>query len=137
GRAFTDQDRDGSESVAIVNESFVRRFLSGQDPIGKRVRLGSRESQQDWRTIVGVVPDMYVGGLDEDVAEQHAIYTPVAQGSARFMSVVARVRGGDPLAVTRDVRDAVLAVVPDLPIYFVESLASAIDRNHWFYMVFG
>jgi putative ABC transport system permease protein len=136
GRSFTAQDDADALPVAIVNEEFVRRFLNGQDPIGRRIRLGTRESTADWRTIIGVVPDMYAGGLNGD-ADHQAIYTPVAQGGARFMSVAARVRGGDPLALSQDVRDAVLAVDPDLPVYFLQTLQKAINDNNWFYMVFG
>jgi putative ABC transport system permease protein len=136
GRGITDQDRAGTQPVAVVNETFVRRFFSDGDAIGRRIRLGGRDSEEEWRTIVGVVPDMYVAGLDSQ-NEQQAVYTPLAQGGARFMSVVARVRGGDPLLATQPVRDAVLAVDADLPIYFVQTLQKAIDDNHWFYMIFG
>jgi putative ABC transport system permease protein len=136
GRAFTDGDRDGSLPVAVVNEAFARRFFDGESALGRRIRFGTRDSEQEWRTIVGVVPDMYVNGLNSE-SDQHAIYTPVAQGAARFMSVVARSRAGDPLLATRPVRDAVLAVDADLPIYFVQTLQKAIDDNHWFYMIFG
>src|SRR5690606_15680902 len=95
GRDFTDGDREGSRPVAIVNEGFVRRFFDGGDAIGRRIRIGTRDSQQDWRTIVGVVPDMFVGGLD-DLDEPESIYIPIAQSSARFMTVLARARAGDP-----------------------------------------
>jgi putative ABC transport system permease protein len=136
GRAFTEQDADGAQPVAIVNDEFVRRFFPGDDPIGRRIRLGTRESSEDWRTIVGVVPDLYAGGLGGD-DDQQAIYIPVAQGGVRFMSVAARARGGDPLVLGQALREAVLAVDADLPIYWVETLQKAIDDDNWFYMVFG
>jgi putative ABC transport system permease protein len=135
GRGITEQDRDGSLPVAVVNETLARRYFDG-DAIGKRIRMGGRSSEQDWRTIVGVVPDMYLEGLNgnELVA---AVYVPFAQSNARFMSVIASSRGGDPMALAQPVREAVLGVDPDLPIYFVQTLKKAIDDNHWFYMVFG
>jgi putative ABC transport system permease protein len=136
GRGFTEQDRHGSLPVALVNETFARRHFDGDDAIGKRVRLGAANSEEEWRTIVGIVPDMYVGGMDGD-SEQQAVYTPLAQGGARFMSVVARVRGGDPMLLAQPLRDAVFAVDGDLPIYFVQTLRKAIDDNNWFYMIFG
>ena len=136
GRAFTEQDLDGALPVAIVNDEFVRRFFPDVDPIGRRIRLGDRESTAEWLTIVGVVPDLYAGGLGGD-NDQQAIYTPLAQGGARFMSVAARTRGGDPLLLAEGVRDAVLAVDADLPVYWVQTLQKAIDDNNWFYMVFG
>jgi putative ABC transport system permease protein len=136
GRDFTDQDRDGNLPVAMVNQAFVRRFFEGRDALGSRIRIGARDSEEDWRTIVGIVPDMYVGGLDNDEV-QEAVYTPLAQGSARFMSIVARQRGGDPMVLAQPVRDAVLAIDSDLPIYFVQTLRKSIDDNNWFFMVFG
>ena len=136
GRSFTAQDRAGGMPVAIVNEELVRRFFSGVDPIGRRIRLGASESTEEWRTIVGVVPDLYAGGLSGD-ADQQAVYIPVAQGSARFMSVVGRVNGGDAMLLSQSVREAVLAVDADLPIYFVQTLQQAIDDSNWFYLVFG
>jgi putative ABC transport system permease protein len=136
GRALNDADVDGSLPVAMINESLARQFFEGGDPIGRRVRIGASASTQEWRTVVGVVPDMYAGGLDGDNI-QHAIYTPLAQGGARFMSVIARPRAGEPLTLTQPVREAVLAVDPDLPIYFVQTLRKAINDNYWFFMIFG
>jgi putative ABC transport system permease protein len=136
GRALDESDRDGALPVAMINQSLARQYFDGSDPIGRRVRIGASASTQEWRTIVGVVPDMYAGGLDGDNI-QHAIYTPLAQGGARFMSVIARPRAGDPLALTQTVREAVLAVDPDLPIYFVQTLRKAINDNYWFFMIFG
>jgi putative ABC transport system permease protein len=137
GRAFQEQDRDGALPVAIINETLARRYFEGQDPIGRRVRLGTSASEQEWRSIVGIVPDMYLGGLGGDDSIHHGIYVPLAQGGARFMSVVARTRGGEPMALAQHVREAVLTVDNDLPIYFVQMLRKAINDNYWFFMIFG
>lgn len=137
GRDFQQQDRDGALPVAIVNQSLAQRYFEGQDPIGRRVRIGASESQQEWRTIVGVVPDMYLGGLDGQDNIQHGIYIPLAQSGARFMSVVARTRGGEPMTLAQPVREAVLAVDADLPIYFVRTLQAGINEQYWFFMIFG
>jgi putative ABC transport system permease protein len=136
GRAIDVQDRDGALPVAVINEPLARRYFDGADPIGRRIRLGASASTQEWRTIVGVVPDMHTGGLDGDNI-QYTIYTPLAQGGARFMSVIARGRSGDPLTLAQPVREAVLGVDADLPIYFVQTLRKAIDDQYWFFMIFG
>ena len=52
GRAFTEHDRAGAAPVCIVNEEFVRRYLSGRSPVGTRVHGWGR-----WFTIVGVSRD--------------------------------------------------------------------------------
>jgi putative ABC transport system permease protein len=137
GRDFGDQDRSGALPVAIVNASFARRFFEGRSAVGGRVRIGDSSSNAEWRTIVGVVPDMYVGGLDDDDEVGEALYMPLAQSSARFMSIVVRPRSGDPMLMAQPVRDAVAGADADLPIYFVETLRSAIDADNWFFMVFG
>ncbi len=133
GRAFGDQDRMDAPPVAIVNQSFATKFFSGDSPIGRRMRFG-REIDAPWITVVGVVPDMFEGGLDNDVRE--AVDTPLAQAPPQFFSIAARTRG-EPLAVTQQVRGVVNAIDADLPIYFVRTLQDAIDRSYWFYSVFG
>jgi len=55
GCPFTDADADGAERVAIVDETFARRFYPNEDPIGKRIKRGRPDSQRPWLTIVGVV----------------------------------------------------------------------------------
>jgi putative ABC transport system permease protein len=137
GRDFQDQDREGALPVAIINQSMAQRYFEGQDPIGRRVRLGNSSSQQDWRTIVGIVPDMYLGGLDGEDNIHHGIYVPLAQSGGRFMSVLARTRSGDAMTLTQPVRETVLSVDSDLPIYFVQTLRAGINDNYWFFMVFG
>ena len=134
GRDFGSEDRDGALPVAIVNESFAKKFLAGASPLGRRIRFGGADSKAEWRTIVGVVPDMYVGGIENENPD--AIYIPYAQSQARFMSIVARSRG-DAMSLAPAVREAVAAVNPDIPIYFVESLKTAMDKQTWFYRVFG
>jgi ABC-type antimicrobial peptide transport system permease subunit len=96
--------------------------------------VGGADSERPWLTIVGVVPGMYPGGVENELPE--AIYTPVAQDAPRFLSIAARTRG-NPTALTAPVRDAVSAVDADIPIYFVYTLAEAIAQNNWHYRVFG
>ncbi len=58
GRDFTDADDADTQRVCIVNESYVRRFWSGQDPIGKRVKWGRFDNaKRPWFIVVGVVAD--------------------------------------------------------------------------------
>ena len=53
GRVFTDRDTSQTLPVAIVNEELARKQWPGQDPIGKRLRIGP--PGRPWRTVVGVV----------------------------------------------------------------------------------
>jgi ABC-type antimicrobial peptide transport system permease subunit len=64
GRPFSEVEIDHARNVAVVNESFARRYLLGEDPIGRRLRLaGPGTGEPDaWLEIVGVVADVVNGG---------------------------------------------------------------------------
>ena len=140
GRDFTPQDRDGSLSVTTVNESFARKYFPQQSAVGKRIRLGRSNSENPWMTVVGVVPDLHVGGgvggLGSSDQNPEHFYTPLAQGALRFMSIALKTRG-DPLAVAPLVRETVAAIDPNLPIYWVFSMDTAIEQATWAFGLFG
>src|SRR5262245_10779438 len=66
GRYFTAQDDERAPGVIIVSESWMRRFMPNEDPIGRRVRLGGADSNRPWLSIVGVVGDVRHKSLDAD-----------------------------------------------------------------------
>lgn len=134
GRDFGSQDTETSDPVAVVNQTFATKFFGRQSPIGRRIRFGGEKTTEPWRTIVGVVPDMWADGTDNE--DPQAVYLPFAQAPQRYMSVAIRTRG-DPGALTQAVRERVAALDPDLPIYFVKTLQGRIDEDTWFYRVFG
>ena len=134
GRTLEPQDRARALPVAVVNESFAATHFPQQDPVGRRIRFGASESTEPWVTIVGVVPDRYPGSVEND--EPEAVYQPIHQGAARFMTVAARTRG-NALALTGPIRDAVVSIDPDLPIYWPNTHAQAVREATWFYRVFG
>ncbi len=72
GRLIAAQDDASAPRVAVVNESFVRRFSGDRDPIGRRVFIGTRD-----HTIVGVVPDLMARDVQE--RQQDGIYTSILQ----------------------------------------------------------
>ena len=133
GRAFTDEDRATSVPVVIVNQSFVRKFLSSGDPVGKRIRLGGSKSTQPWRTIVGVIPDIFTG--DTGNPRDAGILVPSAQRHSSFMSIA--VRAPNAMALTPQIRAAVSALNADIPLYWVYAMDEAIARNVWHIRVFG
>ena len=137
GRGFTDLDADGAPPVVLINESMARRDFPGEDALGKRVRRGRSESTEEWATIVGVVPDLNMAGIgDDDDDDEEGMYFPVAQLGSRFLTVALRARG-DPLDLAPLVRDEVAAMDKEVPVYWVETLPSAISQNTWFYRTFG
>jgi putative ABC transport system permease protein len=65
GRFFTEGDPHGSQPVVIVNHGLAEHFWPGQDPIGKRLRLGTPETETPWIRVVGEVADVKLMSPDE------------------------------------------------------------------------
>lgn len=77
GRFFTDDDRSGKQLVIIVNHKLAQHFWPNQDPIGKRLRIGTQGMQTPWLTVVGEVADVKLASPDQPSPEEY--YLPVSQ----------------------------------------------------------
>ena len=71
GRYFTDADKAGAQLVVIVNQSLAQHYWPNQDPIGKRMRVGTQEMKTPWLTIVGEVADVKLSSPDETTKEEY------------------------------------------------------------------
>ncbi len=136
GRDFTLQDDHDAQRVIIVNQRFVERFFPGQDPLGRRIREGGADSEEPWLTIVGVVPNLEMAAFNPE-GDEAGYYVPLAQDDARFVSIAVRTRVGDPMSITPEVREAMGAVDPELPMYWIRDMDEVIRQSTWFYEVFG
>ena len=124
GRPFDSRDRGTTEPVAIVSRAFARRAFGDGDPLGKRVRLGRRDSRAPWLTIVGLVGDVRHSEITEQ--PQPTLYRPFAQAPQDRMMLAARVSGnGD--ALMEAVRGAIAAVDPIQPVYHVATLSRLVE----------
>lgn len=135
GREFGTLDRPEGQPVAIVNQNFVARYLAGEDPIGRRLRFG-RGDEEPWRTIVGVVPDLHLQGINNQDDFAEGVYLPLAQSPLRFASILVRTPL-PPMELAATVRQDVMALDPNLPLYQVNTLRTQIISQMWFYNVFG
>jgi putative ABC transport system permease protein len=133
GRAFDRRDRQDVDGAAIVNESFARRHFP-QGALGQQFALARGEYQQ-WRTIVGVVPDLGMGQLDQGRVPE-SFYLALAQAPPSGLSILLDT-SGDPLAVTGAVRRAILDIDPNLPVFNVNTVQQALDQTGWPFRVFG
>lgn len=124
GRAFTSADRLDTPPVAIVNHTFASRYLQGRDPIGQRVRIGSPDRQRPWTTVVGVVADFRNSGATQPVRPE--IFTPVYQ-QTDWNQLFVLVRGdASPGALLPGVRQVVMSLDPEQPIYSIQTLEEAV-----------
>src|SRR5258706_6587066 len=120
GRELSEQDGLESPPVAVINDTFARRFWPGEDPIGRRFKFGDSGSNAPWMTIVGVVGDMRRTGLDVDVrCETFLPYTQ--RRFVGFLSLVVRAKT-DPHAIAAAVRDQVWAVDPNQPVSQIRTM---------------
>ena len=132
GRAFTDQDRAGSEPVAIVNQTFVTRYLKNVDPFTKRVvveqlipgetRLGP---PIEWQ-IVGVYGDVRNAGPRNDGFPE--IDVPFLQSPWPDATMAIRT-AGDPQSIARSAAAVVRALDADLPIADVKSMETLVSES--------
>lgn len=137
GREFTTADVATSQPVAIINESFARTHFPKMDPIGHQMRRIRPGGKEPWLTIVGLVPDLVMEGIGNNNASPVGYYIPIAQSDvANGVRVALRTRG-EPAAVTPFVRSAVTSLDSDLAIYDINTMQWVIDRQTWFYTVFG
>src|SRR5262249_48976093 len=77
GREFTERDNAEAPDSVIVNDELARRYWPGEDPIGKRLQVGTELTR--WREVVGVVGNARLSGLEAKV--DPAIYIPFPQNS--------------------------------------------------------
>jgi predicted permease len=85
GRAFTADDREGGAPVAIVNETFVRRYLHGVNPMSACIAEGGPGDNAPCSQIVGVAADAHYGGLTRD--PDPFMYRPIAQRPAEMPAI--------------------------------------------------
>lgn len=135
GRTIAQSDREATLPVVVVSQRFADKFFKGGDAVGHRIRLGGPESKGPWRTIVGVVPDVYSGSPEKPRDER--VYLPLAQEHANFVSIAVRTAGPPPGTITTALRDAVASVNPYIPIYWPYTMEQALARPLWFIRVFG
>jgi putative ABC transport system permease protein len=135
GRLFTPRDRDQSPPVAIVNETFVRRFMAGRTPetIGARAQLGTvPDAESPVMQIVGVVGDTRQAF---EAAAQPTMYVPYAQypidvlsGIYRNMSIVLKT-AGNPASLAASLRAVVAEVDRDQPLVRVRTMEEAMAES--------
>src|SRR5713101_5090006 len=130
GRFFLESDEGGKQEVAIIDETTARRYWSGIDPVGRRLRLDRNTGSQrgnaslPWVIVVGIVKDMKQDGLDTDGVPH--IFRPIYQQSGRSMSVVART----PLPASlleSQIRSEIQSVDPTLPVFNIRSMNDVMD----------
>ena len=121
GRAFGPEDSLGSSKVVIIDEAFARRFFPDQDPLGQQINDVARDGPRTHFTIIGVAATVRHTDLAAGDSQLVQAYYSAAQYPSLQTTLLVRFHG-DALALTRAVRNAVLAVDPTQPVFDVRSM---------------
>ena len=118
GRVFTETDVNDARKVAVVNETFARKYLPNEDPIGRRVRLAKLEMPSEpfrdaWFEITGVVADMTNRGLNAPVAPE--VWIPHTLSGSAIQVLLVRT-SQDPGTMMNAVQQAVWAADSGVPL---------------------
>lgn len=124
GRIFTDFDHRESPPVAMIDSLMAKRYWPGENPVGKRLRLGS--SASPLTEIVGVVGNVKNYGLNK--AFEPTIYVPFVQHPA-FRMRVALAANVDPASLANAAKQAVWKVDSDQPVYKVRPMQELLDNS--------
>jgi predicted permease len=121
GRAFTVRDAEGAPPVAIVNQTFARRYFAGRSAVGGRFNYGGIPTE-----IVGVVNDARVAAVQQ--APLPMAYLPLLQQNAWAYSLDVRTVG-DPRRMISEIHRVLAEAEPTLLIDRVILLTDQVDRN--------
>lgn len=127
GRFFDSRDLLDSPRSAVVNATFARQFWPDRDPLGQRFR--SSQTQDEWVTVVGVVPDLQMQGVFSAPSMNAAgFYLTQDQMGWGWLFLFVRTQG-DPLPLAASVRAAVAELDPDQPVHSIGTLATQTARQ--------
>ena len=135
GRELTDTEAMTRAPYAVINQAMARRFWPNDDPLGRRFRT-LNEEDGGWFTIVGVVPDIRQGELDNAEPIDPCAYVSFAFGAFPNTGLTIRA-AGDPALISAPVREAIRASDPRMAVFQVATMKELRERGFWQYFLFG
>jgi putative ABC transport system permease protein len=128
GREFSERDKVDAPDAVIINEELARRFFADEDPVGKRLQIGTETKR--FREIVGVVGNAKLTSLDGNV--DPAIYVPLAQNTwpqaLRTSYFVIRTNV-EPRSLMVAIRNELRSIDPSLPLTQVQTMEEIIHNS--------
>jgi putative ABC transport system permease protein len=124
GRTFTDADATPTSVAVIVSDNVGRRFWPGQNPIGKRIKIGGLESTNPWLEIVGTVAETKYRALPRNPTADPDLYFPALDRSPQPIVIRTAI---DPTAVAPAVRAAIRQNRPTIALYGETTMTALAD----------
>jgi predicted permease len=137
GRDFNAEDGRAKDScVAIVDQSFARRYWPGVDPIGKRIRIRTENDGQrywmkksgldQWMTVVGLTRNVAHYGLDRAI--EPGVYIPYNKWRNSQMYILVR-SAVDPAGIVGPIRSQLHKLDPDVGMFFPMTMTEVVKRS--------
>jgi putative ABC transport system permease protein len=126
GRVFLPSDDDQAPRIALIDEALAQRWFPNQDPVGRHIKFGRRDSRAPWLTISGVVGNIKTDGFDKP--DQPHVYLPILQNPGYAMAVYLRT-DVKPTSLTNSLRQQVQAVDPNLPIFGERTMDDVVSAS--------
>ena len=127
GRTFLDSDATTTARVVVVNQEFAKRYLHGEDPIGKQVQLDV-SGKAEWSEIIGTVGN--VKAFSESSRDDPAVYESILQRPVASFFLMVR-SSSDPAVLASGLRTEVAQVDPELPLSHMMSMDEVIHRQRF------
>jgi predicted permease len=127
GRDVEWSDREDRPRVALVNETFAKKFFDGKNPVGESFEfLCGRERKGFDTQIIGLVGDVKYFSIRHPAPA--TVYFPYRQGAERWMTFGVRTAGASAAMLT-SIRNVLAGLDPNLPIYDASTQEEFIARN--------
>jgi putative ABC transport system permease protein len=124
GRQFDSHDQPNDPAVVIIGKTMADRLFSGRSAIGRRLKYAGVEAPP--LTVVGVVGDIKITGLDQEL--RPVIYYPFKQNSSVFSNLVIRTTT-DPNALAATVRREIQTLEPQAAVFNVQAMPQLISAT--------
>lgn len=134
GRHLRETDLLETVPVAVVGQETASRLWPGESPLGKRFRRPTPDGSAPWITVVGVVGDVRLAGVDQaPPLAAFVSYNQIAAGSFHF---VLRARRESP-EIVEAVRQAIWDVDPQVAVYSVRQVEDVLSSSYWRHRLWG
>jgi predicted permease len=130
GRGFTMQDTESN--AVVISKAMADLHWPGQNAIGKRLKMGTREREIPWLTVVGVVADVKYEGLQGATPPAPDIYTSMLQFVRRPLTVNFLVRSQEGLSTAQlraPLHQEMMAINPEIPDFDVATLEERLSKQ--------
>jgi putative ABC transport system permease protein len=137
GRFLNADDRAGTQLAVVVNHMLAQQSWPGQDPIGKRLRVGTQSMQTPWATVVGEVADVKENSPDQPSKQQFYMHVNQAETMIGALGSPTDLNGNggyialrtavDPKEMENTLRSTVRSIDAQLPLTQMQTMEQAIS----------